>query len=167
MVFGLNKTLFFLLLYSIQGRKEDVENPDYYVLDGGALLHRVRWLKGMKFNAVSQVYANYIRKNYKGCVTVVFNGYQDEGTKSHEHLRRNSIPQSCNVDIHEENPVPFTQHRFLSNTENKANSINFLSQHLIQSAYLTINCLGDADSTVVKIQVGDMLLLWLMAQISQ
>ena len=30
-------------------RKENIENPDNYVLDGGALLHRVRWFKGMKF----------------------------------------------------------------------------------------------------------------------
>ena len=65
--------------------------------------------KEMKFNAVSEVYAKYIRKNYSGCVTVVFDGHRDEGMKSHEQLRRNSIPQSCNVDIHEENPVPFTQ----------------------------------------------------------
>ena len=132
-------------------RKEDIENPDKYVLDGGSLLHRVRWFKGMKFNAVSEVYADYIRKNHSGCVTVVFNGYRDEGTNSHEHVRRNSIPQSCNVDIHEENPAPFTQDRFLSNTENKANFINFLSQHLIQSGYSTINGPCDADSTIVKI----------------
>ena len=36
-------------------KKEDIENPDNYVLDSGALLHRVRWFKGMKFNAVSEV----------------------------------------------------------------------------------------------------------------
>ena len=46
--------------------------------------------------------------------------------------------------------MPFTQDRFLSNTENKANFINFLSQHLIQSGYSTINYPGDADSTIVK-----------------
>ena len=51
-------------------RKEDIENPDNYVLDAGALLHRVRWFKEMKFNAVLEVYANYMRKNYRGCVTV-------------------------------------------------------------------------------------------------
>ena len=31
-------------------RKEDIENPGNYVSDGCALLHRVRWFKGMKFN---------------------------------------------------------------------------------------------------------------------
>ena len=121
-----DKTSFWkVIMYDDAVRKEDIKNPDNYVLDGGSLLHRVRWFKGMKFNA--EVYPDYIRKNHRGCVTVVFNGYRDEGTNSHEHVRRNSIPQSCNVDIHEENPVPFTQDRVLSNTENKANFINFLS----------------------------------------
>ena len=59
-------------------RKEDIENPDNYVLDAGALLHRVRWFKEMKFNAVSEVYANYMRKNYRGCITVACDGYRDE-----------------------------------------------------------------------------------------
>ena len=39
-------------------RKEDIENPNNYVLDGGALLHRVRWFKEMKLNAVLEVYTN-------------------------------------------------------------------------------------------------------------
>ena len=36
-------------------RKDNIENLDNYILDGGALLPRVRWFKGMKFNAVSAV----------------------------------------------------------------------------------------------------------------
>ena len=62
-------------------RKEDIENPDNYVLDAGALLHRVRWFKEMKFNAVSEVYANYMRKNYRGCVTVACDVYRDEESR--------------------------------------------------------------------------------------
>ena len=131
-------------------KKEEMGIPDSYVLDGGALLHRVRWFKGMTFNAVAAAYSNYIRKHYAGKITVVFDGYEDEGTKSHEHLRRNSIPQSCMVDIHKENPVPFTQDRFLSNTENKANFVKFLSNHLKQTGFDTVDCPGDADSTIVK-----------------
>lgn len=131
-------------------KKEKIGAPVHYVLDGGALLHRVRWFKGMKFNAISEVYTNYIQKNYRGCITVVFDGYQDDGTKSHEHLRRNSVPQSCIVDICQENHVPFTQDRFLSNLDNKANFVNFLSHHLKESGFLIINCPGDADSTIVK-----------------
>ena len=131
-------------------KKEEMGIPDSYVLDGGALLHRVRWFKGMTFNAVAAAYSNYIRKHYAGKITVVFDGYEDEGTKSHEHLRRNSIPQSCMVDIHKDNPVPFTQDRFLSNTENKANFVKFLSNHLKQTGFDSVDCPGDADSTIVK-----------------
>lgn len=56
---------------------------------------------------------------------VVFDGYENESIKSHEQ-RRNMIPQSCDVKIHPENQVPFTQDRFLSN---KAKAI-YLSECL-------------------------------------
>ena len=74
------------------------------------------------------MYTKYIQRNYKGNVTIV----------------------DIQVDIHEMNTVPFTQDRFLSNTENKANFINFLSRYLLQVGYSTINCPGNADSTIVK-----------------
>ena len=45
-----------------------------YVLDGGALLHRVHWVKGMKFAEIAEVYINYVRHNY-GSAIVIFDGY--------------------------------------------------------------------------------------------
>ena len=124
-------------------------NCDTYVIDGGALLHRVRWSKGIKFSDIAETHVKYIRRHYQFNITIVFDGYQDGSTKSHEHLRRNSIPQSCNVTIHADNQVPFTQDRFLSNIQNKAGLIEFLSQHLQEAGFCIINCPGDADSTVV------------------
>lgn len=89
-------------------KKEEMGVPDSYVLDGGALLHRVRQFKGVTFNAIATAaYSNYIRKHCTGKITVIFDGYKYEGTKSHEHFQRNSTPQSCMVDIHKDNPVPF------------------------------------------------------------
>ena len=81
---------------------------------------------------------------------MVFDGYNDEGTKSQEHLRRNLVPQNCVVEIQGENKVPFTQNRLLSNIENKANFLHYLSEYLSNAGYATINCAGDADSTIVK-----------------
>ena len=95
-------------------KKDDIQNCETYVLDGGALLHRVRWAKGMKFSAIADTYVKYIKKNYKSNITVVFYGYQDKFTKSHEHLRRNFVPRSCNVNINADNEVPFTQDRLLA-----------------------------------------------------
>lgn len=131
--------------------KEDIVKICETVLDGGALLHRVRWSKGKKFFEISDAYLRYIRKNYDSKVTVVFDGYEDESIKSHEHQRRNLVPQSCNVEIHPNNQVPFTQDRFLSNTANKSSFIDFLSGNLLESGIHVINCPGDADSTIVQV----------------
>ena len=111
-------------------KKNNIKNCDTYVLDGGALTHRVRWSKGTKFITIAETYVKYIRKNYRLNVTVVFDGYHNKSTKSREHLRRKFVSQSCNVSICADNQVPFTQDRFLSNTENKVGLIKFLSLHL-------------------------------------
>ena len=131
-------------------KKNSIKGCKEYVLAGGALLHRVRWSKGMKFNDIAEASANYIRKHYKTSVTVVFDGYHDEGTKSQEHLRRNLVSQSYVVEVHGENQVPFTQDRLLSNIKNKANFLHYLSEYLSNAGYATINCAGDTDSTIVK-----------------
>ena len=75
-------------------KKDDIKNCDTYVLDGGALIHRVRWSKGTKFITIAETYVKYIRKNYRLNVPVVFDGYHNKSTKSHEHLRRNFVSQS-------------------------------------------------------------------------
>ena len=107
-------------------------------------------VKGTKFITLAETYVKYIRKNYRLNVTVVFDGYHNKSTKSHEHLRRNFVSQSCNVNICADNQVPFTQDRFLSNTENKVGLIKFLSLHLQEEGISIINCPGDADSTIVE-----------------
>ena len=58
---------------------------------------------------------------------IVFDGYEDESTKHHEHLRRNSVPQSIFVKVDANYSIPFTQDRYLSCIENKAEFIKFIS----------------------------------------
>ena len=89
--------------------KRDITNSSIYVVDGGALLHRVRWSKGMKFSVIAETYVKYLRRNYHKNTTIVFDGYNDKSTKDHEHVRRSSVPQSSNVSISADNHVPFTQ----------------------------------------------------------
>ena len=45
-----------------------------YVLDGGALLHRVPWQPGLTFHELCQLYVSYINKRYQHA-TIVFDGY--------------------------------------------------------------------------------------------
>ena len=119
------------------------------VVYGGALLHRVRWTKGKKFSDIGKAYVGNVSRYYQSPV-IVFDGYEIDNTKSHEHLRRNSLPHSSYVNIHENNAVQFTQDQFLSCTQNKVELINFLSISLRNACFQVVNCQGDADSTIVS-----------------
>ena len=94
--------------------KKDIAPNSHFVIDGGALLHRVHWQKGDKFISIADTYIKYMKKHYGNSAEVIFDGYEDEKSiKSQEHKRRNIIPQSCDVQIQEDNPVPFTQEQLL------------------------------------------------------
>ena len=108
-------------------RSANIQGCSETVADGGALLHRVRWNKGTTFRVIAQAYFMYVSSRYNNCVAV-FDGYGTISTKHHEHLRRNSVPQSSFVAIEMENEIPYQQDRYLSLEENKVELINFLSR---------------------------------------
>ncbi|KAG1668548.1 Protein FAN [Nymphon striatum] len=141
-----------LLTEEIQcSANEVMEITGKYVLDGGALLHRVHWVKGIKFNEVAKAYVNYIRRNY-GSAFIVFDGYDSpESIKSNEHLRRaGSKGSTPNIIITENNEVPYTKERFLSNSHNKTQLISFLADHLTLDGQAVHVCRGDADTKIVS-----------------
>ena len=120
------------------------------VIDGGALLHRVIWLKDAPFEQVCQIYIRYVRQHYKFGV-IVFDGYQGPTTKSNEHMRRTGGGKHCpNVDVVGCNKVPFPQDRFLTNEENKAAFIRLLGSKVEQDGQTVKICQGDADTTIVS-----------------
>ena len=119
------------------------------VLDGGALLHKVRWVKGIKFKEVAETYLRYIKTNYTLPI-VIFDGYPDTSIKTQEHLRRYPVPLSSYVDIVPENKVPFNQDRYLSSKENKSAFIKFLTPFLCDAGVKVKICKDDADCFVVK-----------------
>ena len=53
-------------------KRENMQTCDCYVVDGGALLHRVRWSKDMKFSAIAKVYINYVTQTYNPNTTIVY-----------------------------------------------------------------------------------------------
>src|SRR5271165_3364301 len=106
---------------------EDDPSNAAYVLDGGALLHRVRWLKNSTYGSVAEQYLQYVVKRHVAShVSVVFDGY-DSGPaiKDHEHMRRLANVVSLCPDIHVEKskPVIFEQATFLANENNKSQLI--------------------------------------------
>ena len=62
------------------------------VLDGGALLHRVQWEKGVTFGCIVDIYRKYLQSNYKSLnsLIVVFDGY-NSSTKDQCHRKRHPV----------------------------------------------------------------------------
>ena len=76
------------VLLAVEMDRPTMEPAVKYVLDGGASLHRVHWVKGMKFCEIAVEYVYYVRRNY-GAVCIVFDRYNKEKSiKSNEHARR-------------------------------------------------------------------------------
>ena len=121
-----------------------------HMIDGGALLHRVHWRKGMTFTEIAEAYLSYTRNNY-GQAHIVFDGYDDAmSTKSNEHSKRSrSKGSSQNVLVRQENEVPYSKERFLSNTHNKSQLISLLSDFLTRDGQVVHICKGDADTKIV------------------
>ena len=69
------------------GKEDILEQTSAFVLDGGALVHRVRWAKDASFRDLANTYVSYVHRHY-GSATVVFDGYNDMSTKDNEHIRR-------------------------------------------------------------------------------
>ena len=68
----------------IEGIEGQTDNSDgtCYVIDGGrppargSLIHRLPWMQGSSFGDICLMYYDYLYRNYKGDITVVFDGYK-------------------------------------------------------------------------------------------
>ncbi len=121
-----------------------IEHIGASFIDGGALLHRVRWEKGHTFEEVAKVYVTYVKRHHSH-PTVIIDGYEGIGIKTQEHLRRNSVPLSSYVEVRSESTCVFNQDRYFSLTENKAAFIAFLSLCLDAASVPVIQCSDEAD----------------------
>ena len=59
---------------------ETLPDTDVFVLDGGALLHKVKWVNGETYKQIVQRYVQMVKKKYGQCC-VVFDGYGKPCTK--------------------------------------------------------------------------------------
>jgi hypothetical protein len=99
------------------------------VIDGGSLLHRVRWQCPSTYNDIIKQYASYVRHKY-GISTIVFDGYLNgPSTKEHEHVRRGKFI-SADVQLRGSMAAHGPQQSFLSNEQNKSQFISLLNDAL-------------------------------------
>lgn len=124
---------------------------DAYVVDGGYLLHKVKWKVGSSYGQVIYQYVSYLRSRFSGNVTIVFDGYGNGPTvKDHEHTRR-ARKSSPAVVFDDLTVVYKDQEAFLANEENKTRFLHILSQQLLSNGYDIHQATSDADTDIVRI----------------
>ena len=57
------------------------------VIDSGWLLHSIRWKQHATYAGVLGQYSSFLRTKYGMCC-MLFDGYEYDSTKDHEHKRR-------------------------------------------------------------------------------
>ena len=126
------------------------ENPyTMYVIDGGALLHKVKWIPNSTYLQVADQYLTYVRTKY-GRACVVFDGYEaGPSTKDHEHIRR-SGNVAPNISVKLSNQAHKQQEAFLKNEHNKTQLIKILTEKFKEEGHHIRNSESDADTLIVS-----------------
>jgi hypothetical protein len=124
-----------------------------YVVDGGYLLHKVRWLSSMDVCDILPLFTNFLNK-LGSVVHVVFDGYSSEPSiKDHEHLRCASgvthIAQDRQINNGTKQVGP--QDAFLANVSNKTSLIKLLMEHFERSGIHVYQAVNDADVLIVSV----------------
>ncbi|KAK3747021.1 hypothetical protein QZH41_001488 [Actinostola sp. cb2023] len=136
--------------------KNDQIGPEgnvHYVLDGGALLHRIPWPRGMTYDAICNMYVEYVIRRY-GQGTIVFDGYQDgPSTNDATHQRRTGAYAGPTVNFASDMVLKSKKDEFLANKSNKQKFINHLSDRLEMAGCTTDHATSDADLLIVQTTV--------------
>lgn len=126
---------------------------EHYVLDGGSLLHRLKWTEGSTYSSIATTYASFTVRHY-GNATVVFDGYDGgPSIKDNTHQRR-SRSQHQTVNVTDATEFVGKKEEFLSNDKNKQAIINLISDGLQQAGCHVIHAKGDADVDIVQAAVS-------------
>ena len=124
---------------------------DHYVLDGGSLLHRLKWVEGSSYSTIANEYAAFTIKHY-GKATVVFDGYGNKADiQDCAHLHRYSKNVNAKkVNVTLEAKFVGKKEDFLSNKENKQALIRLIMNIMQQRGCTVLQAEGDADVEIVK-----------------
>jgi len=121
-----------------------------YVMDGGCLLHRVKWRSDATYLQICMQYVDYIRNHYGANCIIVFDGYGNgPSTKDHEHYRRAKL-SAPDIAIDEWKIAHRNQTAFLQNENNKKSFIDLLSIHFLKNNYTTHQACHDADTLIAR-----------------
>ena len=126
-------------------------NNKMHVVDGGWLLHQIKWIRGATIKTIVTAYVKYVRVHFKD-FTVVFDGYREEASlKDHEHLRRMAGKKvSQDLRVTPELTISCDREVFLANEKNKGALIMIMSAEMANQNILVCQAKDDADTLIVK-----------------
>ena len=131
---------------------DPVEHPlcTSLVIDGGWLLHNVRWDTSITWKDIAESYLRLVKSmgSHHLRITVVFDGY-GSSTKDHDHLRRTKN-SCCNIQIRPELKNSVHREKFLDNKNNKAQLITLLAETFTRHGINVQQCHDDADTSIVR-----------------
>ncbi len=122
-----------------------------HVVDGGWLLHQVKWCSGATIKTIVDTYVRYIQNKFKDA-TVVFDGYGEESsTKDHEHMRR-MVGKKVSQDLRvtPELTISCDREVFLANEKNKEALITMISSEMTSHNITVRQAREDGDTLIVK-----------------
>ena len=134
---------------SCQGSQvpEDIQQ---YVLDGGALLHRLRWNIGDTYDDICKKYIKYVTNKYFP-VIIVFDGYESgPTTKDATHIKRTNNNTTGLVNFTGDMICTLKKEVFLGNKSNTQRFINLLGKHFQDCGIEVLYAKADADVLIVK-----------------
>ena len=139
---------------SIQPASQPPKVSVQYVLDGGALLHKLPWSKEAAWGKILQMYFSYVTSNYGTCI-VVFDGYANSpSTKDCAHFRRcggrmgDEVYSDFKIKLHKK------KENFLSNPKNKQRLILMMGGSLERAGCIVHHARGDADLLIAKTAIA-------------
>lgn len=120
------------------------------VVDGGWLLHNVKWEANLTWKEIVQRYLYFVKSMgiNRIRIIVVFDGYSSS-TKDHDHLRRTKNA-CCDIQMRLDIKVIIAREKFLDNKKNKAQLVLFLAETFRENGIIVHQCSSDADTFIVR-----------------
>ena len=124
------------------------------VVDGGWLLHMMKWEQGQTWQGIADSYLSYVQYlgRHSQKIIVVFNGYSSS-PKDHDHIQRTK--NCCNLQIVPDMIHLIPREKFMDNTHNKSELIYLLSLTFRKYQITVVQCDNDADTSIVRVALTD------------
>ena len=122
----------------------------HFVIDGGILLHRMKWQLKETLAMICDDYVRYILRNYGNNTIIVFDGYEEVTTKAVERNRRALRNATVDIIFTEDMELKIAQEKFLSNNKNKSRFITLLKKKLSDNNISCMQAKGDADRLIIE-----------------